>query len=297
MMDHGFTQLTPELWVRQSQSLRYNTGVFISGGEAELIDPGLLPDEFAAIRGLLEVQRAQPVGLTLTHSHWDHVLGPEQFPGVPVLAQAEYPAAVARDERGILREIARWEAALKVPRQQPFSVPQPHRTFAAGMTLAVGGTVLRLAHTPGHAADQLVFYHAAAGALWASDFLSDEEIPFVSDNLAAYERSLAMLASWDIRVLVPGHGAATADPAEIQGRLTADRAYLAELRERVTRAVTAGRSVAETVADCADMAYRHRAENEIYHGLNVESAYLELGGQADPQKVGWGQDWEVHDAA
>ncbi len=292
-----FIPLTAELWVLRCAALAYNTGAFISGGEAVLIDPGLLPDEFAAIRRLLEAQRAQPVGLTLTHSHWDHVLGPEQFPGVPVLAQAEYPAAAARDERGILREIARWEAAHKVPRRQPFSVPQPHRTFAAELTLAVGGTRLRLAHTPGHAADQLVLYHAATGALWASDFLSDDEIPFVSDNLAAYERSLSMLAGWDIRVLVPGHGAATAEPAEIQGRLAADRAYLAELRERVTRAVAAGRSAAETVADCADMAYRQRAANEVYHGLNVESAYLELGGQADPHKVGWGQDWEVRDAA
>ncbi len=41
------------------------------------------------------------------------------------------------------------------------------------MTLTVGAATLRLAHTPGHAADQFVLYHAATGALWASDFLSD----------------------------------------------------------------------------------------------------------------------------
>lgn len=40
------------------------------------------------------------------------------------------------------------------------------------MTLTVGAATLRLAHTPGHAADQFVLCHAATGALWASDFLS-----------------------------------------------------------------------------------------------------------------------------
>lgn len=285
-----FRPLTPHLWVLPCRAMLYNTGAFISDGQALLIDPGLYPDEFAAINRLLAEQRATPSAILLTHSHWDHILGPEKFPDVKVIAQARYLPVVERDGAGLRREIEKWEQAQGLSRERPFTIPRPDETVGEAMTLTVGGQELRLAHTPGHAADQLVAYHATSGALWASDFLSEMEIPFVMDNLAAYERSLAMLAGWDLRALVPGHGAATDDSNEIRTRLDHDRAYLRELRERVTHALSAGLSVSETVGACADMAYRQRAENEFYHRLNVESAYLELGGKADPRKVGWNKE-------
>ena len=43
-MTSGFAAVTPELWVRQCRSMHYNTGVFISQGQAVLIDPGLMAD-------------------------------------------------------------------------------------------------------------------------------------------------------------------------------------------------------------------------------------------------------------
>jgi len=41
------------------------------------------------------------------------------------------------------------------------------------------------------------------------------------------------------------------------------------------------------VSLCAGMAYRFRETMAVLHKLNVESAYLELGGRADPAAVGW----------
>ncbi len=108
-----------------------------------------------------------------------------------------------------------------------------------------------------------------------------------------YERTLERLRGYEVRALVPGHGHPTTDPAEIRTRLDEDRAYLRELRGHVSAAVQAGRTVAEAVAACAAMQYRHPAENAQTHQLNVESAYLELGGQADPRRVGYGQDWNL----
>ncbi len=35
------------------------------------------------------------------------------------------------------------------------------------------------------------------------------------------------------------------------------------------------------------MQYRHPEDNAGPHRLNVESVYLELGGDADPALVGW----------
>jgi hypothetical protein len=139
---------------------------------------------------------------------------------------------------------------------------------------------------PGHASDQLAVYQPEHASLWASDILSDLEIPFISHSLAAYERTLARLAELEIRTLVPGHGA-PCGAAGASARVETDRDYLAELRQRVTAGLQAGLPLAETVAACAGMNYCRKADNEPYHRLNVESVYVELGGAAGPARVGW----------
>lgn len=285
------TQLTPHLWTLPSRSMQYNAGVFISNGEAALVDPGVHPDEMEALARLVAEQGASPRWLILTHSHWDHIFGPEHFPGVPIIAQARYLKEVDTNADGIRTEIAKWEKRFGLRRDASFAIPCPTGTFDDETTITVGDVNLRLTHVPGHASDQLAVYHAESETFWASDILSDVEIPFVSHSLAAYEATLTRLTDWAIRVLVPGHGHATTDPADIHARITDDRAYLAELRARVTLAVRDEKTVEEAIVSCADMRYRHPGENEFYHRLNAESAYLELGGEADPKRVGWNQDW------
>jgi hypothetical protein len=121
--------------------------------------------------------------------------------------------------------------------------------------------------------------------------LSDLEIPFISDSLAAYEGTLTRLSQIDIQILVPGHGNPTTDPTEIQQRLSEDLAYLAAVRAGVAEAIDQGKSIEETVAACATIPYRKPQENEGPHRLNIESVFLELGGIADSSKVGWGQEF------
>ena len=281
------TPFTPELWVAQSDDFLTNSGIFLSEREAVLVDPCLRAAEIDAIAGFVRAQGAAVRRLVLTHSHWDHVLGPERFPGVRVIAQARYREVVAREADHIAAEVAKWEAGIGQARERPFRVPAPDETFDDQGTLQLNRLTLRLLHVPGHAPDQLALYQPERGLLWSSDILSDVEIPFISDSLLAYERTLAALAGLDLRVLVPGHGHPATGRAEIQSRLAADRAYLSELHERLGQAVARGASLAEALAACADMRFRRPAENAEPHRLNVESVYLELGGPADRSQVGW----------
>jgi len=122
--------------------------------------------------------------------------------------------------------------------------------------------------------------------------LSDLEIPFVCDNLVAYEQTIENLSRLDIEVLIPGHGHVTMGLAEIRARIDSDKAYLLELHERVEHAVREGRTVEETLALCSSMHYRFQEENKGPHQLNVESVYLEFGGLADKTKVGWDKSVE-----
>ena len=44
---------------------------------------------------------------------------------------------------------------------------------------------------------------------------------------------------------------------------------------------------------CAGITYRQPLDNDWAHRTNVASAYIELGGHADPQKHGWNKDWHA----
>ena len=284
------TELLPplsSLTLFPSRSMSYNSGVFIHDRQAVLVDPGLFPDEVDRIRAHIYAQAAAPTRIVLTHSHWDHILGPEYFPGVPVIQQQESVAVLAEFGTRIEHQVTEWERQSNVPRDMPFLMPEPDETFADRLELALGDKTIELLHAPGHAPEQLVIYDRAEATLWAADMLSDIEIPFVMHSLWAYRLTLDRLAQFDIGVLVPGHGSPASSRADVRARFDADRAYLADLQQRVEAALAAGQGAAETVAACAGMSYSNRDQNEGPHRLNVETAFLELGGKAEPGHEGW----------
>jgi len=282
--------LTPELWVGQSQLYFTNTGVFARNGKACLIDPCMFPHEIDVVARFVKARQLVVDSILITHSHWDHILGPEHFPGVKVVAQSNY-ATETVDPLGarILAQISKWEKQHNIKRTQPFVLPKADEVFAEKGSLSLSDVQLELTHAPGHAADQLVAYHSERKLLWASDILSDVEIPFVSHSIQAYKRTLEMLSAWDVDILIPGHGHPSTSALAYRERVQEDQQYLAELRQRVEDAVKKEHTVEETVQKCQSMAYRNPDENRGPHRLNVESVYVELGGQADPDQVGWGK--------
>jgi glyoxylase-like metal-dependent hydrolase (beta-lactamase superfamily II) len=191
----------------------------------------------------------------------------------------------------LVKPLAMWEEHVGLKRARPFVIPQPDETFEESAVIEMGGLTLRLEHMPGHAADQVAVRHEETGAVWVSDILSDIEIPYVSDNLTAYERTLQKVGMWEIKALVPGHGAWTTDQGEIKERIEQDRRYLSELRTKVEEALREGRTIDEAVQACADMEIRQPELNAESHVLNVEGVYMELGGEGDPKKAGWTKDF------
>jgi glyoxylase-like metal-dependent hydrolase (beta-lactamase superfamily II) len=288
-MSSSPTHITAGLWVFPSRSMAYNAGVFLHGGQALLIDPGPHPDETDAILAFVADQGATVATILLTHSHWDHILGPERLPPVPLVAQARYPETTARDGDGIVQQVARWESQHGHGRAVPFRIPQPDRLIGDTGELEVGGARLELLHIPGHANDQLAIFAPDEGWLWAADTLSNLEIPFVSESLAEYQRTIERLAAVPADVAVPGHGSPAASPAEIAARLAEDRAYLGALRAGVAATLASGGDVEAAKAACATISLKNEAENHGAHRLNVESVFLELGGAGDPHRLGWAQ--------
>ncbi|MBN1874403.1 MAG: MBL fold metallo-hydrolase [Anaerolineae bacterium] len=297
----SFTQLTPQLWVSQSELYATNSGIFISDRQACLVDPGIAPNNILAIKAFVEEQNAQPHSIILTHAHWDHILGPEHFPNVPIVTHSQYMDVLQQRGERLRGQIAQWEkskvtehGASKTQRQRPFQLPKPTYSFDISAWLILGDLKLHLLHAPGHTADQIAIYHAESGTLWAGDMLSEMEIPMIAGCLRDYRQTLDVLAALDARVLIPGHGTPTPDPAEIQARFDQDRAYLADLHTCVAEAIAQDHlvSAAEVVTACVSVPFAQPAPpNAGPHRWNIESAYAELGGKGN-NPMGWQQEWE-----
>ena len=281
-------QITPSLWTAQSKFYFTNSGIFLDDGEACLIDPGVFPDEIKSIRSFVNEKNSHLDWILLTHCHWDHILGPEFFPGVKTITQAAY-ADNFNDRRKarISQQVTEWEEQEKINREKDFVIPVPAQTFDQNLSLKVGNLSLELIHAPGHAAEQMVIYQAESRILWAADMLSDIDIPYISHNLAAYENTLEKLSKLEFEILIPGHGQLTMDITEIRGRILAEKNYLAELHHRVEKAVLEGRTIHETLDLCMKMKFQHQKENERPHRLNIESVYVEMGGETDSSRLGW----------
>jgi len=292
-MSRPLKPLTSRLWSAQSQFANTNSGIILGGESVCLIDPGILPIELKAFTDFIASRQVHIEYLILTHSHWDHLFGPEWFPGVPVIAHENFDRAMQGEAAGkILRYVERLTTHFEIEREKPFVIPHPDQTISEMKSLELEGLEITLIHTPGHAEDHLSIYLPEDGTLWAGDILSDEEIPYIMYSLDAYEATLAKLAELDIRCIVPGHGIPTLDASEIKSRLSNDRAYLARLHEQVERAVAEGLNVEETGASCSGFTHPSMAENQNPHKLNIESVYIELGGEADLTRVGWNQKFD-----
>lgn len=293
-MDVPFRQLTPYAWVAQSRVYATNSGILIDSGEAYLVDPGITPLELEAIGAFAATQRAVVRGIVLTHAHWDHLLGPARFPGVPVIAHAGYAAVIAVHHDDLARQVAAWQSAEGAECAGVFALPSPDVTFDDQIHIHLPRHSLTAFAAPGHAPDALVLYEPVEALLWAGDMLSDVEVPMVMDTFRHYRTTLEQLARLDVRVLVPGHGTATTDRAEICARVGNDRTYLESVEMCVASAVGQGASLSETIVRCGDINFVQPDAYSNAHRWNLEQAYIEAGGAASGI-TGWAQDWLVEE--
>ena len=287
-MSETIKQITANLWVQQSQYFATNSGIFISDGEACLIDPNMNPDEITAIANFINSQDVELKCIILTHDHWDHVLGPAYFPDIKVLAHTNYLQGGAVQIGHIQEQIVNWQNRYELPQTPNFDIPIPDEKIEEGITITIGSETLEFVHVSGHAPDQVAIFHQSSGTFWAADTLSDIEIPFVSHSLTSYETMLEKVSKLDIQILIPGHGAVTKEQTEIKKRINEDIAYLTELREKVRGIVDCGGVVKDCIDSCLAMTFKNPNANKDEHRMNVESAFLELGGKADGRKLGWG---------
>jgi glyoxylase-like metal-dependent hydrolase (beta-lactamase superfamily II) len=72
------------------------------------------------------------------HWHWDHIMGPEQIPNVPVYGPPFYDEVFEPEKQHrTLTALAHWEKDAGISRTTPFIIPKPDKTFANNDILTV----------------------------------------------------------------------------------------------------------------------------------------------------------------
>lgn len=220
--------LPPSVRVLQRGWLSSNNVLLIGDDDSALIDSGYLthaPQTLALVRQSLGERRLDR--LLNTHLHSDHC-------GGNALLQAHYGCHTAVPAAE-LDKARRWDVealsfAATGQRCERFGVDAG---IAAGDTLTLAGMQWRALGAPGHDPHSLIFHCpqqrllVSADALWENGFgvifpELDGEAGFVEARA-----TLELIATLDVRLVVPGHGAPFTDVAAALRRAHARLDHLA----------------------------------------------------------------------
>jgi glyoxylase-like metal-dependent hydrolase (beta-lactamase superfamily II) len=202
--------ISPDALVVTSGFWQTNAIALRVGEEAVLIDSPYLPDELDALPGLLAGAGFEPDGLLATHADFDHLLGRLAFPGMTLGLAESSVERLQREPGDAQRALRQYDAEFYVSRPAPLALGQVQALPVPGH-VEIGDRELELHPAEGHTPDGMALFDRAQGLLIVGDYLSDVEIPWISEggSLADYRATLARLAPLveEASTVVPGHGA------------------------------------------------------------------------------------------
>jgi hydroxyacylglutathione hydrolase len=182
---------------------RASNAYLFLGRRIALVDSGSEEsqrDLLAALRQL-EIKREQIALVVLTHEHAGHAGGSEAFPDALLVAHT-LAAAKLRHGEGTLTK-------LRVARA-------PDIELSDGGAIRIGGFSFDVLHMPGHTSGAICLYERSRALIVTGDtVLGRGTLPVVTQSGSSGEHleSLERLASLRARLLLPGHGPPSDDPA------------------------------------------------------------------------------------
>lgn len=222
---------------RENQGFMSNAGFVVTAEGVVVFDALGTPALARKLIGEIRKVTQQPIRrVIVSHYHADHYYGLQAFKdaGAEIWAHAR--------GKGVLTSEA---AQARLRQRQELLSPWVDATFRivpadlwleGDADFKLGGVHFAVRQVgPAHSAEDIALFVREDGVLFAGDLVFQGRVPFVGDAdsklwLAALDTLLALKP----RVLVPGHGAVSRDPA---ADLALTRDYLRHLRETMRQAV------------------------------------------------------------
>ncbi|MDP3895088.1 MAG: MBL fold metallo-hydrolase [Mesorhizobium sp.] len=208
----------------------HGTNSYIVGAETlAIVDPG--PEDDAHYTALIAAIAGRPVShIFVSHTHRDHSpLARRLQAATGAIVAAEGPHRSARPLR--IGELNPLDASADTE----FA---PDLVLADDRLVSGDGWAMRTIHTPGHAANHVVFALEGTGVLFSADHVMAWATSIVAPPdgaMSDYMESLERMLARDDRIYLPGHGGPVRKPrAFVRGlrthRRMRERAILERLR-------------------------------------------------------------------
>ena len=183
------------------RSFGANTYALISGGEALIVDPAV---SASAIIEAVRAEDAYPVGILLTHGHFDHIIS------LDTLRQAAAIEAYIHEADAVMLTDGKKNAFYDFFGKERTYAPA-EKLLTDGDVIPLGNERITVIHTPGHTGGSVCYlsdsFIVTGDTLFAESFgrcdLWSGSIEQMSDSL----RRLSTLQK--SMVIYPGHGAST----------------------------------------------------------------------------------------
>ncbi|MFI5011535.1 MAG: MBL fold metallo-hydrolase [Hyphomicrobiales bacterium] len=244
----------------------------VDGAEALMFDTHISCPHARIIRRTLADAGAASLRVVLSHWHADHVAGNEVFADCEIISNTLTAQTLAANKEAI-------EA--RKPAVKPLILP--NRTYTGQLTLHVGTIPVELRQADIHSHDGSVLLLPDRGLMLAGDTLEDP-ITYVSEpgRLATHLVDLRRMASWDIRSILPNHGA----PEVIEGGgygpslIDATRRYVEKLMRCPAEPELAQQDLRSFAPeDFASGSIRYFPAYEAVHHRNVRSVTSNMVGR------------------
>ncbi|MFO1292224.1 MAG: MBL fold metallo-hydrolase [Rubrivivax sp.] len=277
-----------------------NVVVFETDAGLVLVDSGYAPAGPALAEALARLSTKPVHTIVLTHFHADHAFGawalmqgalkPQVVTSALFVDEMEEDmrtyGLIARNNQQPLDEVPRsWDQAVR-----------PTKVFHdRKLTLSIGGEDFVLTHAPGETADQLWVWAPARRVVVAADYFQPQ-LPNAGNGKRRqrypleWAQALREMARLKPARVLPMHGPALDDEAQIQERVNAQAKVLETISEQVLAGLNAGLrrdQAVERVALPPELA-RRPDERPIYNSVR-DIANMEV-----KRASGWWDDIPSH---
>ncbi len=278
-------------WLQPNGGWGYsNAGLITFEGGAMLIDTLV---DIPNTRQMLDAMRkavpeAQNISTLLnTHAHPDHTNGNSLLAGAEIIASEATAREMLEMEEGPMKRlVSHWqefgeggafmhEVMGSVFQLEGIPFTPPTRTFDSELTLHLGGREIRMIKVgPAHTSGDTLTYLPKDKVLFTGDILFNEVHPLLGrGSSAAWIAALELVLSWDVEVVVPGHGPVT-DKSGVRGL----RDYFVFLRDEARKRFDAGMTYVEAARDISLDAFKGWPDDERVYS-NVNAFYREFGAE------------------
>jgi len=266
-----------------------NAGLVVDGEQSLLVDT--LFDETLTAQMLRAMKDATGIGgaevttLVNTHANGDHTFGNNLVRNAEILASKASAEEMNEQPPAMLAEFLR--AAPGMGEVGEFflhcfgdfdfdgvTLRTPTKTFSGELDIAVGDKTVKLLEVgPAHTAGDVIAHVAQDKVVYTGDILFVEGTPIIwAGPVGNWIDACNAILSWDVDVVVPGHG-----PVTDKKGVAAMRDYLIYIDTEARKRFDAGMSAEDAAFDISVADYDSWSDGERI-AVNVATLYREYSG-------------------